>query len=45
MSAGHHIIYSGPKDCIVVSEADKAELEKLGWFLDPDGRCWAHFVN
>lgn len=41
MRPGHDQIWAGYDDGSM-SEDDRAELKRLGWFFDNDG--WSHFV-
>jgi hypothetical protein len=37
VDAEHDVIYAGPEDISkVISADDKAELERLGWFISED---------
>jgi hypothetical protein len=42
VAAEHDVLYSGPNPDDV-SEADKAELEELGWHVDEALECFYHF--
>lgn len=40
---GHDIIYVGNGTIDKMSEEDKVVLDELGWFIERQYDCWAHF--
>jgi hypothetical protein len=42
-AAEHDIFYAGPSD-LAMSDEDRAELERLGWFIDKESDSWAAFT-
>lgn len=43
VSAEHDEVFAGPNPD-VVSDADKAELERYGWSVDEDVECFRHLT-
>jgi len=44
VAAEHDIVYAGPYIASVVSEADRVQLEAMGWHICSETGSWARFV-
>lgn len=44
VNAQHDEIFSGPADGHTISDADLAELDRRGWFIDEEHDAWAKFT-